>query len=59
MIITLSRLFTCCVPLANIVLERTGASNDQATAEHEYGVLTITLPKLEGGRTKTIKVRPK
>ncbi len=31
----------------------------KATAEFEDGVLTITLPKLEGGRTKTIKVRPK
>lgn len=32
---------------------------DKATAEHEGGVLTITLPKLEGGRTKTIKVHSK
>jgi len=32
---------------------------EKATAEYEGGVLTITLPKLEGSRTKTIKVRPK
>ncbi len=32
---------------------------DKATAEYEGGVLTITLPKREGGRTKTIKVSHK
>ncbi len=39
--------------------ERAGASNEKATAEHVDGVLTITLPKLEIGRTKTINVRHK
>jgi HSP20 family protein len=32
---------------------------DKATAEYEGGVLTITLPKVEGSRTKTIKIRAK
>ncbi len=59
MIISLSSLITCIALLANIVLERAGASNEKATAEHVDGVLTITLPKLEVGRTKTINVRHK
>ena len=29
---------------------------EKATADYEGGVLTVTLPKQEGGRTKTIKV---
>ncbi len=37
----------------------TGVNADEATAEYEDGVLTVTLPKLEDGRTKTIKVRAK
>jgi len=32
---------------------------EKATADYEGGVLTITLPKLEGRRTKTIKIRSK
>ncbi len=32
---------------------------EKATAEYEGGVLTITLPKVEGSRTKTIKIHSK
>ena len=32
---------------------------EKATAEYEDGVLTVTLPKVEGGGAKTIKVRAK
>lgn len=32
---------------------------EKATAEYEGGVLTVTLPKAEGSRTKTIKIRSK
>ena len=32
---------------------------EKATAEYEGGVLTITLPKVEGSRTKTIKISSK
>ena len=32
---------------------------EKATAEYEGGVLTITLPKVEGSRTKTIKIGSK
>ncbi len=32
---------------------------EKATAEYEGGVLTITLPKVQGSRTKTIKISSK
>jgi HSP20 family protein len=32
---------------------------EKATAEYEGGVLTITLPKMEGSRAKTIKISSK
>ena len=33
--------------------------HEKATAEYEGGVLTVTLPKLEGQRARTIKVHSK
>jgi len=33
--------------------------SEKASAEYEGGVLTITLPKLEGDRARTIKVHSK
>ncbi len=33
--------------------------SEKATAEYEDGVLTITLPKVEGDRARTIKVQSK
>ena len=37
----------------------TSVDSEKATAEYEGGVLTITLPKLEGQRARTIKVHSK
>jgi HSP20 family protein len=37
----------------------TNVDAEKATAEYEGGVLTITLPKVEGSRTKTIKIHAK
>ncbi|MFH1085261.1 MAG: Hsp20/alpha crystallin family protein [Chloroflexota bacterium] len=34
-------------------------SSDNATAEFENGTLTLTLPKVEGSKAKTISVRTK
>ena len=37
----------------------TSVDSEKATAEYEGGVLTVTLPKLEGQRARTIKVHSK
>ena len=44
-------------PLAREIILPTGVNSDEVQAEYEDGVLTLTMPKMEKERVKSIKVR--
>lgn len=44
-------------PLVREIILPTGVNSDEVQAEYEDGVLTLTMPKMEKERVKSIKVR--